>query len=379
MSPFSSISSSLRAPSVDRLEVGRVAPLVGHVVALLERGHLLGEVADARAQLARLALELPAQRLVLRRLVARQQILQALVRVRELLAERRQILEPLAAHEIVEQQDVALELGGVARREAVELGEPSGRRLGAQRRQRGRLLAQQPFEPIGDARERGAQRLAERALAPVVVDQAPEQREVRLLGLVDGGQRRETPGRRLAGLGASLGPAGPCSSRSPRSPSRRSRTSRWRSSLSSSDSWAFWMTTLSVRDEPTFAPETSSRSRASMWYAMRSPAKSALAAGSHSVRPCAVFAPCASRSSVRCSGAVAHAKDQLDGAEAVVVGRRVPDLERPGRGELEAIGRALDLDARRARPPRPRGGARRARARSARRSAAARSDTRRCP
>ena len=63
-----------------------------------------GQLGEARAQLARLAFQLAAQRRILRLLVALEQIAQPLVRVGQLLAQRREILQALPSDEIVEQR-----------------------------------------------------------------------------------------------------------------------------------------------------------------------------------------------------------------------------------------------------------------------------------
>ena len=60
----------------------------------------------------------------------------------------------------------------------------AARRLAAFGAQRRRLLAQHVLQPIGDPGQRAAQRLAQRPLAPIVVEQPAEQRQVRLLGVV---------------------------------------------------------------------------------------------------------------------------------------------------------------------------------------------------
>ena len=92
------------------------------------------------------------------------------------------------------------------------------RRLAFQRRQHLRLVAQHMLQAIGDAGQRGAQRLAQRAVAPILVDQLPEQRQVRFLRVVRRSRSRRAPRRRRHRRS--------CSSRCARSPISFSSRSR---------------------------------------------------------------------------------------------------------------------------------------------------------
>ncbi len=160
--PFSSISSSLRACSCEPLHVGEVAPLLGDVVARLHRGDLLREIGEPGAQVARLALQLPPQPLVLGLLVALEQIAAAAGGRRS--APCRGWPDPPAAAGRSDRRAAARR--SPARRPAW----PTARRAARGRRavglpfsadERLRLLAQQVLQAIGDAGQRRPQRLAQ--------------------------------------------------------------------------------------------------------------------------------------------------------------------------------------------------------------------------
>ena len=106
------------------------------------------------------------------------------MRVGQLLAQRRQILQPLPSDQIVEQQHVALQLGDVLGQHPVEAPQPAGGRLALHGREHPRLVAQQMLQAIGDPAQRRPQRLAQRRVPAVLVDQLPEQGEVRFLRVV---------------------------------------------------------------------------------------------------------------------------------------------------------------------------------------------------
>ena len=86
------------------LRIRHVHPVGRNLVARLDLADLARQLGNARAQLADLALDLPAQSFITRHLVARQQVLQALVRIGQFLAQLGQIVEALPADEIVEHE-----------------------------------------------------------------------------------------------------------------------------------------------------------------------------------------------------------------------------------------------------------------------------------
>ncbi len=206
---------------LDPLHVGHVPPLFGDLVAGLHGGDLLGQVGDARAQLAGLARQLPPQRLVVRLLVAGQQILQPRVRVGQLLAEAGR--DPPAARARSGRPGATRR--SPARQSAWSPRPPDGRG-------RRRLCHGPPASAAASARSPRSSRSAMPASAARIVlprppsrrsssRRRPSKRQVRLLGGVHGGDVRHPPLGRLGG-GASLRPWRPIPAARPdRSPAAR--------------------------------------------------------------------------------------------------------------------------------------------------------------
>ena len=188
------------------------------------------------------------------------------------------------------------------------------------------------------------------ALAPVVVDEPPQQREVRFFGLVHDAERRAPLGERARcracgvggrpGLGPVLEPVAEIAHEALEDlplpiEAVLERFVRAldddRERARGADLGARDLVPVVRLDVVVDALARDERRR--RWIPKRAALDGARAAGvaeQHALL-----------------GGVAHAIHELDGAEAVVVRGRVSDLDGPRRRQLEVIGRSLDLDARR--------------------------------
>ena len=126
--------------------------------------------------------------------------------VGQLLAQAAEILQPLPSDQIVQQQHVVLELRTCLRGHRVQPRE-AARRPSLERRQRLRLVAQQALQAIGDAGQSAAQRLAQRAVPAILVDELAQQ--PRWDSWASWTPKRPAVRRTLAAHGPALGwPAG---------------------------------------------------------------------------------------------------------------------------------------------------------------------------
>ena len=274
-SPFSSRLLNWLACSAAFFRSGMFCHSVATSLRALSAAIFCRQLLDARTQVADLPLQLPPQGLVLGGLVARQQILQPLVGVGQRLGQVGQILQPLAADQVVQQQHGRLEVLDVLGRRACSrrskldavsvalVGPGLQRSPSSPDSSRSRRLSRSAMED-SDA----STGLAPLPDAALVVDHPPQRRHLRLLRLVQRQPQRQLgrqihrgpggwpaaspappagrPGCRAAcpARPARAGAARPGSRAGPGSPRQRARRAGLPSVAAGSDGWrglAWWL------------------------------------------------------------------------------------------------------------------------------------------